>query len=205
MSSRMYRYTIFCTSLVNRSILTYDRIGRMSLTVESRLPTDLWFEIGVACGRYTDYLQLSLVVPSLATEERLKQSRMRLLTRGGVAGYEWTQLDSEYHSENDEPGWYDTGTSRSTWFRYGKIHRDGDKPAHIQGDVYVWYQNGYIHRDGDQPAYTDKWTTKYFQNGHLHRDGDLPAYTTVSPHRTEQIWYQRGMKTKKVVTKTYEH
>ena len=39
------------------------------------------------------------------------------------------------------------------WYRHGKLHRDGDKPAIEDADGgREWYRDGKRHRDGDKPA-----------------------------------------------------
>ena len=63
------------------------------------------------------------------------------------------------------------------FYKDGKPHRDGDKPAVIfpNGTLY-FYKDGKFHRDGDKPAiiYPDG-TLHFYKNGKLHRDGDKPA------------------------------
>ena len=63
------------------------------------------------------------------------------------------------------------------WYKKGKLHRDGDKPAIICHDgTRKWYKNGKLHRDGDEPAVIHHDGTKeWYKNGKLHRDGDEPA------------------------------
>jgi hypothetical protein len=65
-----------------------------------------------------------------------------------------------------------TGYKRATigdqyWFKDGKLHRDGDRPAVIcaNGNRY-WYKDGKLHRDGDRPAamYADG-SQFYYKNG----------------------------------------
>ena len=63
------------------------------------------------------------------------------------------------------------------WFKKGKRHREGDKPAIIysNGDK-EWYKNGDYHREGDKPAII--YSTGYkawYENGEYHREGDKPA------------------------------
>jgi hypothetical protein len=39
------------------------------------------------------------------------------------------------------------------WYKEGKLHRGGDKPAVKDADGYrAWYKDGKLHRDGDRPA-----------------------------------------------------
>ena len=77
------------------------------------------------------------------------------------------------------------------WFRHGKLHRDGDKPAGIMGGTKTWCQNGLIHRDGDKPALTGANGSKsWYQHGKEHRDGDKPA--VIRPEG--MYWFQHGVR-----------
>lgn len=75
------------------------------------------------------------------------------------------------------------------WYKKGKPHRDGDKPAWIgyhygtnDKRIEVWSKNGKTHRDGDKPAkieyaedsqiILEKWSKK----GKEHRNGDKPSF-----------------------------
>jgi len=76
----------------------------------------------------------------------------------------------------------------------GRIHRDGDKPALLAGNIYQWYQHGLVTRDPSKgPAEIGTWngekTSRYYDaNEKLHRDNDLPAVITP----TCMSWYQHG-------------
>ena len=76
------------------------------------------------------------------------------------------------------------------WLRNGKIHRDNDLPAIIDGNVKYWRQNGLRHRDNDLPA--EIWadgTQIWYQNDKVYRDNGLPAeiWAEGTPR-----WYQNG-------------
>jgi hypothetical protein len=77
-----------------------------------------------------------------------------------------------------------------TWVWYGQIHRDDDKPAieDISNSHTEWYQYGKPHRDGDKPAYICDDRYEWYQYGKLHRDGDKPAYICDD----HNMWYQYG-------------
>jgi hypothetical protein len=87
-----------------------------------------------------------------------------------------------------------------------KMHRT-DGPALVYKGLGVeeWYIEGEFHRD-DGPAYvrTDRPTPgsvlkKWFQHGVLHRGNDEPAVEeTVPGYKVEQMWYTKGMLTKRV-------
>jgi len=81
------------------------------------------------------------------------------------------------------------------WYRDGKVHREGDLPAVIEGDICEWYKNGVLHREGDNPAVivVDDDGDDYklwYKNGVLHRDGDNPAYVQADCLRE---WYKDGL------------
>ena len=110
---------------------------------------------------------------------------------------EWKMIyhDCQHHQphnpgEHDEPVIDDKGTQR--WYREGKQHRDGDRPAEIwdNGSQY-WYSGGIVHRDGDLPAVIwgsgSQWWFKY---GKKHRDGDKPA---VIKANGDQLYYHNDL------------
>ena len=93
------------------------------------------------------------------------------------------------HSFDDQPAiiFY----TQKIWYRDGKVHRDGDLPAHITDDFgKKWFKNGLAHRDGDLPALIEGAVQAWYKNGERHRDGDLPA--VINGYHKEQIWYKNG-------------
>lgn len=74
------------------------------------------------------------------------------------------------HSIDDQPAViYNTG--RKQWLKYGKLHRDGDKPAvvspvdDVTGGFVAYFRDGLIHRDG-KPAVIYRYGYQlWFQNG----------------------------------------
>jgi hypothetical protein len=58
-----------------------------------------------------------------------------------------------------------------SWYKDGKLHRDGDKPAIIWADgSKCWYKDGLQHRDNDLPAVI--WadgTQEWYRNGVQYR------------------------------------
>jgi len=77
------------------------------------------------------------------------------------------------------------------WYKKGKLHRDGDKPARIghhrliqdqKKSIEVWSKNGKTHRDGDKPArieYTEDsqiFLEQWSKKGKEHRNGDKPSF-----------------------------
>ena len=59
------------------------------------------------------------------------------------------------------------GDGTKYYYKNGKYHRDGDKPAVIYSDgTKIYYKNGELHRDGDKPASIDRYGSKsYWKNG----------------------------------------
>lgn len=94
--------------------------------------------------------------------------------------------------EDDKPA-IEWGDRSREWYRMGKRHRDGDKPAvmHV-GDSpeYSWYQNNQLHRDGDKPAFITPTAKLWYKHGMKHRDGDRPAYVDIYG---KKIWYKNGL------------
>lgn len=82
----------------------------------------------------------------------LIEGRMITSSKIGVKMTFWVSGNSEIlHSYNDHPSMdYDNGTKR--WYKNGKLHRDGDKPALIYTGGKIWYKNGKFHRDNNRPA-----------------------------------------------------
>ena len=75
------------------------------------------------------------------------------------------------------------------WYRNGRIHRDGDKPAIVgsDGGYKAWYKNGLLHRDNDKPAIEyANGDRLWYQNGNVHRDGDQPAIICNG----DKFWYR---------------
>jgi hypothetical protein len=82
------------------------------------------------------------------------------------------------------------------WYRRGKLHRDGDKPAVVMGDgTMLWFQNGNRHRSGDKPAEVCSYgSLEWYENDKHHRNGDEPAEIRLTTNG--QIlglhWYKNG-------------
>ena len=72
----------------------------------------------------------------------------------------------------------------------GRLHSENDFPALEEDNYMAWYRDGKLHREGDRPAVICLDGSRYwFINGKLHRDGDLPAIEFV--HLYKQ-WYKNG-------------
>lgn len=102
---------------------------------------------------------------------------------------------------------YDTFSNKctETWFKDGKMHRDGDLPAYI---IYnekgtfprdlIWYQHGKIHREEDLPSiewYNDIKGYVYYRswckNDVYYRENDLPTVEKYNEQGivTSQEWH----------------
>jgi len=65
---------------------------------------------------------------------------------------------------------------------YGVLHSTDDKPsaASPSGNLKWWHKDGKLHREGDKPAHVAKFPGRYSwarwcRDGKLHRDGGKPA------------------------------
>lgn len=69
------------------------------------------------------------------------------------------------HRDNDLPAIvYDDGTHE--WYRYGKLHRDGGRPAIIAYDELGWFRHGVPYRDGNKPSSVTPEYVIFSQPGH---------------------------------------
>jgi len=84
------------------------------------------------------------------------------------------------------------GSNVEKWHKYGKLHRDGDKPAVIYpGRQKQWRKDGLCHRDNDKPAIIkangERW---WYKDGRCHRGNDKPAVTYPNGAK---VWYRHGI------------
>lgn len=67
----------------------------------------------------------------------------------------------------------------TAWYKHGKIHRDGDKPAFVRVDsagkpiVKAWYAEGVHHRECGKPAYLGELGCSWYVGGHADRSSML--------------------------------
>lgn len=89
----------------------------------------------------------------------------------------------------DYPAMYIEGLT--VWCRFGRIHRDGDKPAVEYWDgKKIWYKDGHVHRDGDKPAIESRGYIAWYYYGCLHRPNNKPA--VIYPLWGRREWYSYG-------------
>ena len=83
--------------------------------------------------------------------------------------------NGRFHRDGDKPAVIFLDGRKEYW-KNGVLHRDGDKPAVIYSSgTEKYYKNGKFHRDGDKPAMITTYKKEYRKNGKIHRDGDKPA------------------------------
>lgn len=133
-----------------------------------------------------------------------------LLDGISVPGYYDDQVDGEFQAirtidhGNGVKQVINSDTMSETWYKDGKVHRDGDKPAYTQtrltGTDECWYQNGHMNRDGDKPASISYFkngevsSKVWYKNGLTHRDNDKPAYIRWygGGSISAEVWYDHG-------------
>lgn len=91
--------------------------------------------------------------------------------------------------------------SEHLWFKYGKSHRDDDRPAIIEyvGRHFIWCKNGLIHREGNKPAiinYADKEV--HFRTYGLSHNTSGPAIVSWDSKQPDE-WYLYGWKLEKTL------
>lgn len=167
----------------------------------SELPLDLLLHIATATANPTVYASLSLAASRLGRAliqpfdpvrwQNTLSDEQRASTfdvfRTVVGDH--TFLNRHLHSFRDQPAFVYNGYRY--WYRYNKIHRDGDRPAREMprgGERY--YQNDRLHRDGDRPAITQDNIRMWIQHGKLHRDDNRPAIEVDDGNI--KMWYRHG-------------
>lgn len=83
------------------------------------------------------------------------------------------------------------------WYKNGKFHRDGDKPAmeHANGVLY-YAKDGELHRDGNKPAIVVPGKREeYYIKGLLHRtNGPAIEYIKPDGSRDGTEWFNKGQR-----------
>jgi hypothetical protein len=81
------------------------------------------------------------------------------------------------------------------WYKYGKLHRDGDLPAvEYPNGTKKWFKNGVLHRDNDLPAVEyPNGTKKWFVGGECTRANGKPAITYSNGRR--EWWFNNVRQT----------
>ena len=113
-------------------------------------------------------------------------------TQQDELGKTWHDEAGAQHRDFDLPAVITT-SGHALWFRHGKLHRDGDKPAYISRTKQHWIQDGEFHRENDLPARIEgqpgRQTLEWYQHGQRHRDGGRPAIVNSN---NSYGWYEHG-------------
>ena len=124
-------------------------------------------------GRYGDVIQL------IKTNSRLRRVCQGL-------------INQEKHRLCDQRPSFVNRYGKQEWYdREGRLHRDFDLPAQIQGQlVQKWYQHGQLHRLGDKPAVSHhELFQEWWVHGQRHRGGNLPA---IDHNNKQREWWFNG-------------
>lgn len=166
------------------------------MELPSALPSALPFEIllEIALSHPRAWRVMVVAVPaigwwSLTHKEEAANRLTRMTMREPVM---WRLPNGMYHSPDDEPAYVCEHNNDKMWYKWGKEHRDGDKPAFYSYDHQAWYIRGKRHRDGDLPAslsFGRFYWFGWYKDGNKHRDG---APATISNSRI--MWYKNGKK-----------
>jgi hypothetical protein len=101
------------------------------------------------------------------------------------------------HRHDDSPAYSDD--SGFFWYRHGKLHRDGGRPAIMRMHgfreanpalvTHEWYVHGIRHRDNGPAQITADGTSIWMCQGRIHRDNDKPAIVHADG---SSVWYKHG-------------
>lgn len=124
-------------------------------------------------------------------------------------------LNQQIHREDDLPAIYsfqgdvvpDEGLHYIKYYKFGKLHRDNNKPAVIcftdgKIDEQEWYVNGELHNDNDEPAhfiirpdYYDNYEHIGSYNWQTEKYEDGEDYEGIPDYEYDcelSEWYQKG-------------
>lgn len=85
--------------------------------------------------------------------------------------YVWCNDHSELHSIGDNPAMIHNNGG-CVWKKNGKMHRDYDLPAYLDGNKYIWFINNVNYRANGRPSYIDLkrgWFVWTNEQGKIHR------------------------------------
>ncbi len=116
--------------------------------------------------------------------------------------------DTLHQNDNDMPSVVVYDNTRNIvgmrFYRYGKLHRDDNKPAYIHRDSYgsvmcKWYQHANLHRENDEPAWVESNNDglrmyRWYTNGKIHRGDDKPADIHINNDNKTYEWYIHGIR-----------
>ena len=125
--------------------------------------------------------------------EELRRIAGKVGYRSDVDGR--TYRNGLFHSYDDLPAVESVYFKSKMWYKNGKRHRDGDKPAIQSERNSEWYVDGKHHREGGLPAVISTGRNgrpykEWWVDGKRHREGGLPAIESDDTHLTE--WWVDG-------------
>lgn len=123
------------------------------------LPDDVWHHIASCSPDVETWLNLALAIPTIG---RWSMSKRGVETSTILFSSVESKMDSENRSIS------------VTFFKNGKIHRDGDKPAR----VLAWRSSTLEHR-----------TVMFYKNNLMYREGDRPATVGLYRANKESPWH----------------
>ena len=117
----------------------------------------------------------------------------------------WVDAKSRLHRGYGLPALVDPeGIYLYTWFKHGRRHRPGDRPAVILADGGLqWWVDDLPHRDGDKPAsvYPDG-SRQWWVNGVQHRVG-APAELWSPAATNRGAWLARWHENGRLLSEEY--
>lgn len=124
----------------------------------------------------------------MAQEQKLKREAMNATVASAppLEQDELNAVESEVFTEGDITV-ERTPDGVEKHYLSGELHRE-DGPAIIRpGGAESWWRNGKVHRDGDLPAMTTPNGTRcWYKEGKLHREGGKPA--VILPNGDKEYW-----------------
>ena len=148
------------------------------------IPLDIIIEYIIP---YTSYYQLDKLFASISLPRELSKKLKDIEYEKRLT---WTTVLV--------PGYRNIFTRHTIeqWTIEGKLHRENDEPARLDGDTSEWYWNGKLHRE-NKPAfrmYGYGHNCKYYKHGKLHCENGPAVHNTlfVPAHQVE--WWFEGVR-----------
>ena len=124
-------------------------------------------------------------------------------------GNKITKVNNKFHSINDKPAF--ESKYYKIWYKEGKKHRDGDKPADITKNQLgggageridmEWYKEGKLHREGNKPAQIVEVNGKVVEEG-FYKNGSQIKKKLSWPDQSK-IEYYGSSDAKQITEKQY--
>ena len=84
---------------------------------------------------------------------------------GFVKFGKFEKLGFTLHRDDDKPSFIAFNPIQLTWFKNGKMHRDGDNPSMITDAGLYWHKHGDLHRDDGPAVISKNGVCKYYWSG----------------------------------------